>query len=216
MKKFVLGALLAAFSGSARATPTGLNNIPTADTVPHRTVAVQAYDLFGSGPHDFAMGFKTGWDFSPVHLEWGLDSHLAPDPGGPLYFQTKLAASPWEKGLFAVGVANVPFINHERAGDPFTYAVLTHDFEFLRLSLGYGLQTDNNSVLLGVDRTWKINDHSLNLNADLVQFNDGENWLSSLGAKYELTKNIILETWVNLPDEGDVDVMAKINFVLTF
>lgn len=40
--------------------------------------------------------------------------------------------------------------------------------------------------------------------------------LTAVGAKYDLTKHIVLESWVNLPDGGDVSVMAKINFVFTF
>mgnify|MGYP001552431027 CR=1 FL=1 len=64
-------------AGTVFGTPTGLNNIPTADTVPHRTVAVQYFSSFGganqfatSGPgktSDWA-GFKTGWDFKPLHV----------------------------------------------------------------------------------------------------------------------------------------------------
>lgn len=216
MKRTCIPAFLAMFSAVALATPSGLNNIPTADIVPHRTVAIQAYDLLGADPHDFASGFKTGWDFSPVHLEWGMDSHLLPDSAGPLLFQTKLGFTPWENGKIAVGVANVALTDTDRAGDPFTYAVLTQDLGFARLSVGYGLQTDGNSVLVGLDRSWKVFDRNLNINADLVQTGDGEGWLTAVGAKYDLTKHIVLESWVNLPDDGEVTVMAKINFVFTF
>ncbi len=208
--------LLCFAASAALATPTGLNNIPSADTVPHRTVAVQAFDLLGSGPHDFWMGFKTGWDFSPLHLEWGLDSHLAPDPAGPLLFQTKLRFEPWEGANIAVGVANVAFTDTTRAGDPFTYAVITQDLKVARLTAGYGLQTDNNSVLLGIDRTWKVFERHFNLNADLVQIDDGSGWMPAVGAKYDLSQHIVLETWANFPDEGDASFMAKINFVFTF
>ena len=201
---------------AAMATPSGLNNIPTGDLVPHRTVAVQFFDTFGNGPHDFWAGFKTGWDFSALQLEWGLDSHLAPDPSGPLYFQTKLGIKPWTDGLFAVGMANVGLTDTGRAGDPFTYAVLTQDFHFARLSLGYGLQEDNNTLLIGIDRTWKVLDRDLNLNADLVQTHDQSNWLASVGAKYSLSEHFVLEAWANLPDEGSASFLAKINYVFKF
>ena len=210
----VCAALFAA--ASAFATPSGLNNIPTADTVGDRTVAVQVFDTVGNGDHDLWTGFKTGLDLSPLHLEWGLDSHIAPTPSGPLYFQTKLGFIPWEDGKFVVGVANVPLTNQSRAGDPFSYAVLTQDFKFARLSAGYGLQTRNNSVLLGIDRSWKINDHELNLNADLVQTDDESGWLTALGVKYEITKSVVFESWVNLPDHGDANVMLKLNYVFKF
>lgn len=214
--KHLLTLVASLLAGSAFATPSGLNNIPTGDIVGHRTVAVQAFDTFSSHSDDFWMGFKTGWDFSPIHLEWGLDSHLSPDPAGPLYFQTKLGFEPWTDGKIAIGVANVGLTNTDRSGDPFTYAVLTQDFHFARFSLGYGLQTDANTVLLGIDRTWKVFDRNLNLNADLVQTGDQSGWLTAVGAKYDLSKHIVLETWVNLPDEGDASVMAKINFVFHF
>lgn len=210
-------ALNALLTASALATPSGLNNIPTADTVPHRTVAVQAFDTFSSHSDDFWMGFKTGWDLTDkLHLEWGLDSHLSPDPVGPLYFQTKVGFSPWEDGKIAIGVAGVGLTNTDRAGDPFTYAVLTQDLHFARLSVGYGLQTDANTVLLGLDRNFKVFNRNLNVNADLVQTGDQSGWLTALGVKYDLTKHIVLESWVNLPDDGDASVMAKINFVFTF
>ena len=210
-------ALYALLTASALGTPSGLNNIPTADTVPHRTVAVQAFDTFSSHSDDFWMGFKTGWDLTDkLHLEWGLDSHLSPDPAGPLYFQTKVGFSPWEDGKIALGVAGVGLTNKDRAGDPFTYAVLTQDLHFARLSVGYGLQTNTNTVLLGLDRTFKVFDRNLNLNADLVQTGDQSGWLTALGVKYDLTKHIVIESWVNLPDQGDASVMAKINFVFTF
>ena len=208
--------LLLAGSASVFATPSGLNNIPTADIVPHRTVAVQLYDSFGNGPHDFSVGFKTGWDFSPLHLELGFDSHLAPDPTGPLTFQTKLGFSPWEGGKVAVGVAGVALTDTSRAGDPFTYAVLTQDLKFLRVSVGYGLQTDGNSVLLGLDRTFKIAGHNLNLNADLVQTRDESGWLASVGFKYDVTEHIVFESWANLPDEGSASFVAKVNYVFKF
>lgn len=210
-------ALYALLTASAMATPSGLNNIPTGDTVPHRTVAVQAFDTFSSHNDDFWMGFKTGWDLTKeLHLEWGLDSHLSPYPAGPLFFQTKVGFSPWEDGKIAIGVAGVGLTNTNRAGDPFTYAVLTQDLQFARLSVGYGLQTDANTVLLGLDRNFKVFDRNLNVNADIVQTGDQSGWLTALGVKYDLTKHIVLESWVNLPDEGDASVMAKINFVFTF
>ena len=202
---------------SAFATPSGLNNIPTADTVGDRTVAVQIFDTVGNGSHDLWTGFKTGLDLSPLHLEWGLDSHIAPSPGGPLYFQTKLGFLPWENGKFVVGVANVPLTNQSRAGDPFTYAVLTQDFGFARLSAGYGLQAHNDSVLFGIDRSWKVfGDHELNLNADLVQTGDQSGWLTALGVKYEICKSIVFESWVNLPDHGNASTMIKLNYVFKF
>lgn len=210
---------------SALATPTGLNNIPTADTVPHRTVAVQHFSSFG-GANQFAtsepgktsqwLGFKTGWDLAPFHLEWGMDSILGTGLSGPLLFQSKARISPWEDGMFALGIANIALTDQDRSGDPFTYAMLWHDFHFLRLHGGYGYQTNGSSFLFGVDRTWKLFDRNFNLNADIVQSRDQRGLITSIGAKYDLSKHIVLETWANFPDRDAVSVIAKINFVFTF
>lgn len=219
--------LLASFTlaASALATPTGLNNIPTADAVPHRTVAVQAFSSFGGanqfaadgdGKHSFWLGFKTGLKFDFLNLEWGADSPLGTGRSGPLFFQTKLGFEPWEDGRFALGVAGIALTDADRAGDPFSYAMLSHDFGLLRAHAGYGLQTNGNSLLLGADRTWKLFDRNFNLNADLVQTRDQRGLMTAVGAKYDLSRHIVLETWANFPDRGSASAIAKINFVFTF
>lgn len=224
MKKYI--ALLALATASAlHATPSGLNNIPTADAIPHRTVAFQAFSSFGGlnqfntsgeGKHSFWMGFKTGWELGPAHLEWGLDSPLGSEFTGPLLFQTKVGFKPWEDGAFALGVAGIALTDIDRSGDPFTYAMLAHDFGFARFHLGYGVQTNGNSLLAGVDKTWKLLDRDFNLNADIVQVRDQEAWLPSLGAKYAVTEHVVLETWANFPDQGSISLIAKVNFVFKF
>ncbi|HRX56573.1 MAG TPA: hypothetical protein P5016_18810 [Verrucomicrobiales bacterium] len=56
---------LLASDHSAFATPSVLNHIPKTDTVPDRTVAVQACDTFGSDGQDYWTGFKPGLEFRP-------------------------------------------------------------------------------------------------------------------------------------------------------
>ncbi len=222
--RIILIAVLASVS-PAFGTPTGLNNIPTADTVPHRTVAVQYFSSFGganqfatSGPGKSSQwtGFKTGWDFKPLHLEWGLDSALGTGLSGPLLFQTKARFQPWDDGMFAIGVAGVALTDKNRSADPFTYAMLWHDFHIARLHAGYGYQTNGCSFLFGVDRTWKLLGRNFNLNADLVQSRDQRGLITAVGAKYDLSKHIVLETWANFPDRDRASWIGKINFVFTF
>jgi hypothetical protein len=216
-----------ALASSALATPSGLNNIPTADTIDHRTVAVQAFSSFGPGANQFAangpdehsfwMGFKTGWDLtSQLHLEWGLDSPLFTHESGPLLFQTKLGFEPWEKAKLAVGIAGIALTDINRAGDPFSYAVLSQDLGLVRAHVGYGVQTNGHSFLFGLDRNWKIFDRTFNLNADLVQAADQAFWLPALGWKYEVTPHVVLEWWSNFPEQGQSSHIAKINFVFHF
>mgnify|MGYP000908947993 CR=1 FL=1 len=118
--------------------------------------------------------------------------------------------------MFVLGVAGVAMTDINRAGDPFTYAMVSHDFEIFRLHAGYGLQNNGNSFLFGIDRNFKVLDRNLNLNADIVQTRDGHGTITALGAKYDLTKHIVLETWLNLPDREEVSAIAKINFVFSF
>lgn len=56
----------------------GLNHISTADTVPDRTVAVQASDTFGSGSQDYWTGFETGLAFRPFKGDV-VESQYAPN-----------------------------------------------------------------------------------------------------------------------------------------
>lgn len=217
---------LLAFAGSALATPTGLNNIPTADTVPDRTVAIQAFSSFGPGAnqfsangpdeHSFWMGFKTGLRFDFLSLEWGMDSPLLTHESGPLFFQTKAGIEPWEGGKLVLGVAGIALTDTARAGDPFTYAMLSHDFGLLRTHTGYGVQNNGNTFLLGVDRTFKLFDRNFNVNADVVQAADQSFWLPAVGWKYEVHKNVVLEWWTNFPEQGKSSHLAKINFVFKF
>src|SRR5262245_35694791 len=78
----LLGFLLATRQSSA--TSSGLNNIPTADTAPHRTLVFQGYPTFGArrSPSHFA-GFKFGidpWEKNRWRnrFEFGMDSYLGP------------------------------------------------------------------------------------------------------------------------------------------
>jgi hypothetical protein len=118
--------------------------------------------------------------------------------------------------MFALGVANLALTDMDRTGDPFSYAMLWHDFHLVRFHAGYGYQTNGSSFLLGVDRTWKVFDRNFNLNADIVQSRDQRGLITAVGAKYDLNKHIVLETWANFPDRDRVSVIAKINFVFTF
>jgi hypothetical protein len=50
-----------ALTSAASATPSGLNNIPTADTTPPGTFVFQGFSTMGGDRDtDFNLGFKTG------------------------------------------------------------------------------------------------------------------------------------------------------------
>lgn len=212
------------FAVGAFATPTGINNIPTADVVPNRKVAIQSFGSFGPGNNQFAangagnsslwMGFKAGIQATaPVRVEIGMDSPIAPTKAGPLVFQTKANFSPWENGLIALGIANIALTDFDRAGHPFSYGILAQDFGMLRAHAGYGLQLNANTALFGVDRNLRVLGRTLNLNVDLVQSADHSFWLPAAGFKYDPTDYIVLESWANFPGRGRSSYIAKINLV---
>lgn len=223
MKKHHLLTALAcaALTSSLSATPSGLNNIPTADTTPMGVFVIQPFTNFGNDiDTDLNLGFKTGLDIYGQKFEFGLASHLLPDKGGPVMLYGKYAL-PFGEGLptLGLGVANIGLSNddRDRGGEPFYYAVLSQDFGFIRAHAGYGFQEDNNSVLVGIDKTFKVLDRDLVLRSDLIQIRDESDWLASFGALYALHKNLVLEAWVSQPfDDGDPIFTVKLNFVFNF
>jgi hypothetical protein len=214
-------ALYALLTASALATPSGLDNIPTADTPAQGEVVIQAWTNFGNDHDaDFNMGFKTGFDVFGQKLEFGADSHLFPNQGGPVVLQFKYVQNLWEGGKLALGIANLALGDDsiDRAGDPFSYALISQTIAgTLRAHAGFGFQTDNNSVLLGLDKTVKVLERDLQLRTDLVQIQDQDQWMGSVGFLYVLHPNVVLEAWASQPfDHGDTLYTAKLNFVIKF
>ena len=146
---------------AALGTPSGLNNIPTADTTPQGTFVLQAFSTTGGdGDTDFNIGFKTGIDFlKVVKLEVGADSHILPGNGGPVVISGKVAL-PFGQGLptFALGAANVAFSEQQRqrAGDVFGYAVLSQDFGWFRAHAGCAYQDADALPFFGLDKTFRV------------------------------------------------------------
>lgn len=107
--------------------------------------------------------------------------------------------------------------DRDRAGQPFSYAVLTHDFSWFRAHAGYALQQDNNTALLGLDKTVKLFERDLILRGDFRQIDDEDQWLGSAGFLYHFHKNIALESWVSQPtDHGPTSFTVKLNFIFNF
>ena len=226
-------------------TPTGLNNIPTADTPPQGVFVLQAFTTLGENRDaDLNLGFKTGLDLKVVKMEFGFSSHLYPDKGGPWTPHAKIAV-PFGEGLptVAVGIANLSFRDEDRrrAGDEFAYAVVSQDFGFLRVHGGCGLQDGEALPFLGLDKTFRIassepvsdgkatkgREHKatasetkmrdlFTLRADAIEQRD-QSWLYSAGVLVPVCKWFVFEAWANLPDNGDdASVTLKANFVINF
>lgn len=213
----------AAIQQAAMATPSGLDNIPTADTPPDKVVVLQAWDTFGDkAVHDFNLGMKFGvrpWgsDGWAPRFEGGLDSSIFPGASGPIAFQGKVAVHPWEQlPTFCIGSANLELSSADRdkAGEPFNYLVLTEDLNVFRLHAGYAVQTKNNAGFFGIDKSIKIMNHDVDLCADAIQTNDQHYWLASVGTKVELTHNLMFEGWTSIPvDHGTVSFLLKLDWI---
>lgn len=213
--------LALAFPLNAVATPSGLNNIPTADTAPKGSVVLQGFSDVGNDRAPLhTVGVKAGVYPGLVRLEVGADSKVGAGQGGPIVFQGKAALDLGEQlPSIAVGSANlgVREQDRDRVGEPFSYAVLAYDLEVLRAHAGYALQHSNNTVLLGVDKTVPIAEHDFTLRADARQIDDRDQWLGSIGFITSLTSLFVLEGWVSEPfDEGPAVVTGKLNFILNY
>jgi hypothetical protein len=221
MNKALLAAVFAAVSTSAWATPSGLNNIPTADVTPMGVFVLQPFTNFGNDHDtDLTLGFKTGLELWGQKFELGAVSPLAPD-AGPVSAHFKYQVPElWEGGHFGIGIANLFFsgADSDRGGDPFSYAVLTQELgDGWRAHAGYGFQTDNDAVLLGIDKTVKVLNRDLVLRSDFIQIHDQEDWEGSFGFLYAIHKNFVLESWVSQPfNDEDAVFTVKLNFVFDF
>lgn len=213
------------FVWSVGATSSGLNNIPTTDTPPDMTPVIQVFSTWGADRFpDHSAGMKIGfgpWNEAAFksRFEAGLDAHYAPNNAGPVVWQVKYALEPWERGpALAIGSANlgVNGSDRSRAGQPFSFAMISQDLKWFRLHGGYGVQHQGGSALLGIDRTfehWK--EHPLTLRADAVQIQNERQWMASVGAMIPICKWSVLETWGSFPVEtGAPTFTLKLNILL--
>ncbi|MBI4358243.1 MAG: hypothetical protein HY584_02995 [Candidatus Omnitrophica bacterium] len=212
------------------ATPTGLDNIPTADTVPHRTVVIQEYtDFIDDSEPTHSLGFKSGlFDI----VEFGMDRKVGPNHSGANLFQTKLKLDPVRFGakgnwpLFTGGVANVAWTDRGReiSGQPFSYLVTSYKVKFekwnlVRAHLGFTFQNDNEGVFFGFDREiFK----GFSLKTDYITVNNGRDLLSSWGFIYEpgwkFPFNIAIEAWYGVSTQAKKknDFLLKFDYILRY
>ncbi len=224
-------------SGSLlRASPSGLNNIPTTDVVPKDALVLQTWlNLANSTRPQQYIGFKTSL---LEGLEFGIDWKANGKTHGHAELQVKYAfnivSDVW-KGV--VGVANVSG-SRQHNGYFFPYVATSVDLKFARFHLGYAPQPHNEAFFAGIDKTITFLDRNLQLKADAIQFNDKKDVLFSAGFLYELGRkrgpddpkpkgllgildkiasNMILEAWISLPTTSDREVYTlKLNYVIKF
>ena len=161
----LLGGMIAGvFCGviSVLASPSGLNNTPTADICPAQTLVLQTWEAAG---YDMTPGNSVGMKYGLLpNTEIGADWNSNADPSHPPAFQAKytidLSGSLPRLGL---GIANVS-TDRKLNGEPMPYSVLSCDIkDTVRVHAGYGFQEDNEGAFAGVDRTFNLEPVSLKL-----------------------------------------------------
>ena len=221
---------------SAWASPSGLNNIPTTDTVPQNVLVFQNWVNLaeGSQPEAF-LAFKYG---VPIldGLEVGVDWKALGNTHGHAALQAKHAFNIQEDIWKAVvGIANVSD-SRKHNGEVFPYVATSYDLQMVKLHAGFAAQPHNQAFFAGIDRTFPFLSRNLQLKGDVIQIDDMDDALFSVGFLYdfspltdeplrpglmgvldEISRNIVIEGWVSIPSTGGEEVLTmKLNYVIRF
>ncbi len=193
-----------------------MNNIPTADVVPEKTLVFQGIVEVGEdNKPDWFTGFKYGLI---ENLEVGLDGRIFPESNleETLKGQIKYRVPFNEKTAMAIGAANLG--DRARLGWEDYYLAFSHDFEFFRFHIGGTLQRDNEGGFAGLDKAFSLWERDLTLRTDIIQTNDGHDITNSAGFIYDLGHNVLLESWLSFPTQSGKENVStiKLNYVLEF
>jgi hypothetical protein len=206
------------------ATPSGLNNIPTADVTPTGLLVLQEINNFGSNqPSRFTAGFKCGiaegWEvgYDGRISQTGIGTGVTGAGGAPSHgatfnvkYRHQVPNSPLSLGF---GAANLSF-SSARAGDDVQYVVASRKFEKVNGHFGYMfVEGGRDNMFLGVDGqaspglTWRV---------DFNNLNDTDNLLSSAGFIYSISRTWLLEGWYSIPKADGVEntVTLKLDYVV--
>ncbi len=204
-------SLILGITGAAFATPTGLNNIPTADAVSKDLLVLQGFSEFGG---ERSPGWFVGAKYGPLeNVEIGIDDKAAGSgtAAGPV-LQGKFRLPLRENCAAALGAANISD-NSDRNGHSFPYFVLSHDLGEMNAHLGYSWQKANQAWFVGVDRAVTPR---LTLRADWTEVEDGDESLASLGFIREIDAQWLVEAWASFPTaHGEhTAYVAKFDYVV--
>ncbi|MDO8682683.1 MAG: hypothetical protein Q7N50_04295 [Armatimonadota bacterium] len=219
----ILAIMVLLFSHMVNATPSGLNNIPTADVAPTGVLVMQQFSNFGSDQQSlYHLGFKYGL---AENWEVGLDKRIHESgsgsgvsgaggmPAGPWVFQAKYRYDlPGGNSSLGLGLANVGE-DSDKAGDSYPYAVLSHNLRSFRGHLGYGGKDAARGIFLGVDKTLR---GGAVLRADWLQTNDRDESLASIGFLKPLSGPWVIEGWVSFPTAAGVEDTFTLKFDYVF
>jgi len=213
---------------SVQASPSGLNNTPTADTCPEQTLVLQTWEGF---VYDMTPDNRVGMKYGLFrNAEIGGDWKMNGDPAHSPVFQAKYTMDlDSQLPRLGLGIANVSG-DKSLNGEPMPYSVLSYDIAgLLRVHAGYGFQEDNEGAFGGVDRTFNLDPVSLMVCGDIIETNERHDALLAPGIKIgvpgcksdcllgTILRNTTLETWVNLPSTGSAEsYVVKLDYAIHF
>lgn len=213
-----MGVISLVMVGRVAASPSGLNNIPTADTAPAKTLVFQTWGVFA---RESSPTWTAGFMYGLINgVEVGADQKVGSGGEGPLTLQAKVlmpGLSDETPVRPLVGVANISD-DTDDAGEMDPYVVLTFDTRFSRFHVGYSFQEHNWAAFGGIDRTFTVMDRDLVLRGDVRQVVDGDEVLGSVGLLYVLPFNLVFEGWGSFAstDGAEESMTVKLNYVLSF
>jgi hypothetical protein len=214
MRALLAAVIAAASVSTAWATPTGLNNIPTADVVPLHVLVLQSWTNSGSG---LDTAWAAGAKYGPAeNWEVGLDGGLTgPGSGGGPVFQAKYRVPLEKGGRVLAGVANLSE-NRDFHGDYFPYVVASVPVgERANGHLGYSFQSATRGLFLGADVTVG---RALTLRSDWIHTDDGDESVASLGFITPVAQSWAVEGWASFPTApgAETNYVLKVDYVIPF
>lgn len=207
----ISGVIMLSVSAVVFATPTGLNNIPTADVVPQNVLVLQGFSRFGA---ERKPSWFAGVKYGPAqNLEVGIDDTVGGlGASAGLVFQAKYRLPLAEATAVALGAANLSG-DTDRNGETFPYLAASHHFSTFNGHLGYSWQRNNRAWFVGGD---KAVGPRLTLRADWIQANDGRDSIASLGFISPVSPRWLVESWASFPTAAGAerDYIVKLDYVV--
>ncbi len=202
-------------------TPSGLNNIPTADVADTGVLVLQQMNNLRLGGFDgrHVLAFKygiapnaeLGWVGAPRHSGSRRDFLLGVGAAAsyPTTFHGKVKVPIQDKLQMGVGIINLNN-SAKTAGHPVYYSVLSQHLKWARVHFGFMTTKGSDGLFVGLDKTIGL----WTLRAD---FNDvGSGSVFTFGFLRPLSSEWILEGWLSFPTAKGVRETAtvKLNYVV--
>jgi hypothetical protein len=204
---------------AAPANPgTNLNDIPIADVLAWRSFELSAWTTTGEREEPVWWGaVNVGLlDYAEIGV-YGMLGPTDEDQGDLRFFGKFVYRLGDDLPNVGFGLQNVTS-DEDANGDVDPYLVASHDFGPVRGHLGYSFQDEDEAFFAGVDTSFDFLEMPATVGLDVLQTDDGDEWLVSAGFEYALPLNFVLESWYTWTtvDGAEDTLTIRINWVTTF